>query len=100
MPYAVIDVESIGLPISATTTGRYVFPDPCTQPTNYNGVYLTDIGYVIYSDENVEIKHVDHQVVHKSSVAVEILDVINDDLLKVDKLICHNMVFVYNILLN
>ena len=109
MPYVVLDTETTGLPIEII---KYRLPDPYTEPEKYDGARLTEIGYIIYSDKDEEIKHVDHQVedvytlrhlMRRPEVTLklgEILNIINDDFKEVDRMVCHNVEFDYNILLN
>ena len=109
MPYICLDTETTGLPVQ---TIPYTFSDPQAHPQDYDAARLTEIGYIIYSDDDIEIKNVDYQVEDAYTLRhltrrpevtrklKDILDIMCNDFKTADTLICHNINFDYNILLN
>jgi DNA polymerase III epsilon subunit-like protein len=108
----ILDTETTGLPKK-----RQFTPDNVNY---FNESRMIELGYIIYDENKKEIKRYnslikpDNFEINNSHIhgittldcivdGKELKNVLNEfyqDLLKVDKLICHNIEFDYNILLN
>jgi len=108
----ILDTETTGLPKER--------PFNPNNPKAYDGARMIELGYIIYDENNTEIKRFNKLIYHKrlsiknsfihgitqkmcykkGESSEKVLDEFYEDLKNVDLLICHNISFDKNIILN